>query len=221
MKGIMIRKSHRLALLGFFAAVILLAWSESASAIVIGNPSPEFKKGDLGVGFQLSDLRETLELDWGMFDAGTLQVLLGTLDNEGKTSSSGKEGGIGYRHKLDPSFNIGKFPVHLGIVAIFRGGKTKVLDQEFSSTVVHLGVGGVFSPLEHLNTYAVALYERSQQEKEVVRAGGVKVTTKETDSGPGAAAGAEYWITPSLVGGIEAHANLVDSTLAVFGTFKF
>ena len=68
------------AVLALSVLLLLSTGAGTAHALYLGNPAPNFKKGDVGVGLSLSDLRDTAFLDWGLSDNGTLELLAGALD---------------------------------------------------------------------------------------------------------------------------------------------
>ncbi len=193
----------------------LVAWGGAAQALVLGNPSPEFKKGNFGIGAGLSDNRETLFLDYGLSDAGTLEVLAGNLDVTG--GNSGTEIGLDYRHKLSASFNLGKFPTHLGILAGYRVATVDTPVGSLDFNLIDIGFGGSITPVPNLNTFAAAIYERAKADTVLPIFGKLS----KTDTNLGLLLGAEYWITPALVVGAEVHPGLDDDGLAIYATFKF
>ncbi len=207
----MVRMLGRHVLAGL-AGVVLL-WTGSAHALYLGNPAPDFVSGDVAIGLALSDLRETLFLDWGISDAGTLQFLYGNADLT--LGVEGTEFGAGYRHKIGEAFDIADKPVRLGVLAFLRIGEVEILNNvELDYTLIHIGVGGAYTPLENLNVYAAAVFERIDQEQE-----GGKGSL--TDSDIGLLAGAEFWISPSFLAGLELHPALENDDIVIFAEFRF
>ena len=195
-------------------AAVAVLWGGAAHAIYLGNPAPDFVSGDVAIGLALSDKRETLFLDWGISDAGTLHFLYGNADL--RLGVEGTEFGAGYRHKIGEAFDIADKPVRLGVLALARIGEIEVLGVEFDYNLIHIGFGGAYTPLENLNLYAAAVYERfDKSEFPLLGKSGV------TDSGLGVLAGAEYWISPSFLAGLELQSGLTDDDIAVFGEFRF
>lgn len=209
----MIRRLGRHVITGL-AGVVLL-WTGSAHAIYLGNPAPDFMSGDVAIGLALSDLRETIFLDWGISDAGTLQFLYGNADLS--LGADGTEFGAAYRHKIGEAFDIADKPVRLGILAMARIGEIEILNAEFDYTLIDIAFGGAYTPLENLNVYAAVVYERSETDIVVPPFGKVSVT----DTDIGLLAGAEFWISQSFLVGLELHPGLTDDDIAVFGEFRF
>ncbi|MCH9044965.1 MAG: hypothetical protein IIA40_02535 [SAR324 cluster bacterium] len=206
----MVRRLGRHVITGL-AGVVLL-WTGSAHAIYLGNPAPDFVSGDVAIGLALSDLRETLFLDWGISDAGTLQFLYGNADLS--LGADGTEFGAGYRHKIGEGFDIADKPVRLGILAMARIGEIEILNAEFDYTLIDIAFGGAYTPLENLNVYAAVVFERIDQEQ----AGGKGSLT---DSDIGLLAGAEFWISQSILAGLELHPALENDDIVIFGEFRF
>jgi hypothetical protein len=194
---------------------LLVTWGGAAHALVLGNPSPDFKKGNFGIGAGLSDNRESIFADYGLTDAGTLEVLAGNLDVPG--GRSGTELGVGYRHKLDTSFNLGKFPTHLGIMGAYRVASIDTPVGSLDFNLIDIGFGGSITPVDRLNTFAALVYERVKADTVLPIFGKLS----KTDSNLGVLLGAEYWITPSFVAGGEVHPGLDDDSFAIYATFKF
>ena len=198
-------------------AGVVLLWTGSAHAIYLGNPAPDFKSGDVAIGLALSDLRETLFLDWGISDAGTLQFLYGNADLS--LGADGTEFGAGYRHKIGEGFDIADKPVRLGVLAFLRIGEIEILNNvELDYNLIHIGFGGAYTPLENLNIYAAAVYERTDFETVFPQPLG---TVSVTDSDIGLLAGAEFWISQSILVGLELHPGLDDDDFVIFGEFRF
>ena len=187
-------------------AGVVLLWTGSAHALYLGNPAPDFVSGDVAIGLALSDLRETLFLDWGISDAGTLHFLYGNADL--RLGVEGTEFGAGYRHKIGEGFDIADKPVRLGVLALLRIGEIETLNVKTDYTLLHIGFGGAYTPLENLNIYAAALFERN--DTEVV-----------TDSDVGLLAGAEFWIAQAFLAGLEVHPGLENDDIVIFGEFRF
>lgn len=209
----MVRRLGRHVITGLAGVVVL--WAGSAHAIYLGNPAPDFMSGDVAIGLALSDLRETIFLDWGISDVGTLQFLYGNADLS--LGADGTEFGAAYRHKIGEAFDIADKPVRLGVLAMARIGEVEILNDEFDFNLIDIAFGGAYTPLENLNVYAAAVYERSDAEQEVKKFGKVRVT----DSDIGVLAGAEFWISQSFLVGLELHPGLTDDDIAVFGEFRF
>ena len=209
------KRGAQIVVFGALLLACLVSWRGAARALVLGNPSPDFKKGNFGVGAALSDDRETLFVDVGLSDAGTLEVLAGNLDVP--AGRSGTELGVGYRHKLGASFNLGKFPTHLGILAGYRVASVDTPVGSLDFNLIDIGFGGSITPVQNLNTFAAAIYERVKADTVLPILGKLS----KTESNLGFLLGAEYWITPAFVVGGEVHPGLDDDSLAFYGTFKF
>ena len=210
---------HRSVVVGLLGLALL--WSAPAQAYYLGNPAPHFKKGDMGVGLQLSDQRETLFFDIALIDAGALELFYGNVD--ATPLSDGTEFGASYRQGVGQAFNIGDFPVTLGFLAGYRAGKFEVpipfqqKKEEFEFTVLDVGFGGDLTPLPNLNTYAALIYERVEEELDLPVFGKVSVT----DSNLGALLGVEYWALDRFIVGLELHPGLGDTDISIFGEVKF
>ena len=210
------KRSAHLAAAGALLLAVLFTWAGAAQAFVLGNPSPDFKKGNAGVGLSLSDFRETLFFDYGISDAGTLQVLAGNLTPV-KGGPSGTELGVGYRHKIPSSIKVGNFPLNLGVMGAYRTASINTGIGSLKYNLVDIGVGGAITPTQNLNTYAAAVYERYSADVVLPFVGKVS----DTKSNLGFLAGVEYWLAPSFVAGLELHPSLQDDGVAIFGEFKF
>jgi opacity protein-like surface antigen len=203
------------AVLVLCVLLLLSTGAGTAHALYLGNPAPNFKKGDVGIGLSLSDLRDTAFLDWGLSDNGTLELLAGNLDVKG--GSNGTELGVTYRHKVGQPFNLGKFPVTLGIEGGYRAARVSTNGLDLNYNQIHLGLGGSFAPIQNLNVYGTVVFERAKADTVLPVFG--KVSGTETNYG--LVLGTEYWVTPALVAGLEVHPGLDDDNLAIFGEFKF
>ena len=210
------RLPHQVLL--FALAALVLSWPGSAHATVFGNPAPDFKKGELGLGIGLSNNRETLFLDWGASDAGTLQFLLGTV--EIGTNTDGTEFGGGYRHKIGERFKIGESPVRLGALGFLRIGEADNGNVEFNQ--LDVGFGGAFTPVELLNVFAFAVYERIEIDSaQTVNMGGNITGGSKTESDIGIVLGTEYWADAKLVLGAEIHFSFDGDDLGFYAAIKF
>ena len=188
--------------------LFVLAAPGAALATTYGNPAPQFNKGDLGPGISLSDDRETLFLDWGVSDPGTLRFLLGVVDLGG---DDGTEFGIGYRHKFSENVDVGDASLQLGALGMFRMGEAdNNSDVEFNQ--LDLGFGGAFSPVENVNAYGIAIYRRTEVENR---------NNSVSDTDVGVVLGAELWISDGLVVGGELHLAIDDDDFGFFAQFKF
>jgi hypothetical protein len=194
--------------------LLVLGWAGSARALYLGNPAPDFKRGNFGLGLSLSNDRETAFADYGLSDAGTVELQVGDLDVG--ASHTGLEVGLTYRHKLGQPFKLGQFPVTLGVLGGYRVARVSNPGGDLNFNQIHLGLGGAFTPVQHLNVYGALIYERAKADT-VLPLG--KISGTETNLG--VSLGTEYWITPSIVAGLELHPGLDDDGLAIFGEFKF
>lgn len=202
--------------------LLLLAWGGTAHALLIGNPAPDFAQGDFGAGAAFSDDRLTLFLDFGITDDGTLQGQVSDLDFDG--GAEGTELGIGYRHKLPGTIDLGDVPLRLGILGSYRFAEIESgVGVDFDYSLIQVGVGGSITPVEKLNAFAAAIYERFETEVVVRNPFFPGQTTRRTvtDTNVGLSVGAEYWIAESFVAGLEIHPGLEDDDITIFGEFKF
>jgi len=193
---------------------LLLICGVAAQALTLGNPSPDIKKGDIAAGAGFSNDRESIFADYGLSNAGTLDVQAGDLDVG--NNKTGSELGIGYRHKLDATFKLGQFPVHLGILGAYRVAHINHAGGNLNFNLIDVGFGGAITPVERLNTFAAAVYERAKSETALP----VGKLSK-TETHVGLLLGAEYWVGSAFVIGLEAHPGLDDDGLALYGAFKF
>jgi hypothetical protein len=213
-------KTLQKSVLGGLLGISLL-WSVPAEAFYLGNPAPHFKKGDMGVGLQLSDQRETLFFGIALLDSSVLEVFYGNVDAD--PLSDGTEYGVSYRQGVGQAFNLGDFPVTLGFLAGYRMGKFEVpflfqnRKEEFEFTILDVGFGGDLTPLPNLNTYAAVIYERVEQELDLPVFGKVSAT----DSNVGLLLGVEYWALDRFIVGLELHPGLEDNDISIFGEVKF
>ncbi|HKI98582.1 MAG TPA: hypothetical protein VKB51_08940 [bacterium] len=200
--------------LASLALLLVATWGGTAQALYLGNPAPNFKKGEAGVGLSLSDKLDLLYGDFGVSDAGTAELQAGTLDlGAGVT---GSVLGLTYRQKVGQPFKLGNFPVTL---AVQGGYNVDNIDTPFGKAkgnTFHIGLGGSVAPLENLAIFATAIYERN-------RAGTYSPAfgNEPVDSKFGAVVGAEYWATPHILAGIEAHPGLADDGASIYGEYKF
>jgi hypothetical protein len=194
--------------------LLMMAWAPRAQALYLGNPAPDIKKGEFGLGLALSDLRATVFGDIGISDAGTLELQVSDLDVGGGQSAT--EVGATYRHKVGRPFKLGKFPVTIGVLGGYRLATLSHTGGDLKYNQIHLGVGGAITPLQHLNAYATVVYERSQAD--VVTPFG---TARGTESNLGFVLGAEYWIFDKLLAGLEINPGLDDDSIAIYAEFKF
>jgi hypothetical protein len=197
------------------AAMALLLWALPAAAVQLGNPAPELKKGEIGLGLGISDHRTTALFDWGIMEQGVLRALAGTVDAGFK--NNGTELGVGFRYTVLPKLDLGKLPARLGMLAQFQVATVDNSGLRYKTNIIDLGFGGSLTPVERLNAYGALVYERAQFDQNVPFFGKVAFTKSKL----GALLGVEYWIGGSFDVGIEAHPGLFDDDLVVFGEFKF
>jgi len=202
---------------GIISITAMLLFTSPAHAIILGNPAPNFKAGDIGVGVALDDIRETLFLDIGISEPGTLQVLVGNFE---VNQVEGSEFGVGYRHDTGASFNLFEQDFKMGGLASFRRGTIEIegTSEEFAFSQLYIGFGAAITPVDNLNVYAAGIYERLSGEA-TNPVTGKKIDT--TESGIGLLLGAEYWLGENIVGGLEMHPGLEDDEIAIFGQYKF
>lgn len=186
-----------------------------AQAMYIGSPTPALKKGNMAVGASLSDYRTTVFGDYGLSDAGTLEVQLSGVDFGGGVK--GTEVGASYRHKLGQSFKLGDYPVHLGVMGSYHLGHESTLGFTLSSSVLQVGVGGSMTPVKKLELYATAIFERVTADTVVPFFG--KVSASETNLGVNL--GASYAITDQFSAGAELHPGLNDDGAAIYASYRF
>ena len=189
-----------------FSVVLMLA-AAPAQALYIGNPVHGYGSGDLAGGLAFSDERVTFFGDYGLSEDGVLEVFLGSVDF-GSQVGDGTEYGVGYRHRIPKGFDLGEYPVKLGIVALFRIGTLTFAGTDYTYNILNLAVAGSISFVENLNVYVGPLYNRYSDENDA-------------DSKTAALVGVEYWISEGMNAGLEKHLGLEGDELVLFGAFKF
>lgn len=205
-------RSFVLAVLALFA---LGVGAGPAQAMYIGSPTPALKKGDMAAGASLSSYRNTVFGDYGVTNAGTLEVQLSQVDfGDGVT---GTEVGASYRQKLPQTFKLGDYRVHLGAMGSYHVGHESVLGYSLSSSVLHVGVGGSITPVKNVELYATAIYEHLTAEAVVPFFG----TVSASQTNLGLNLGASYALSPPFIVGAELHPGLNDDGLAVYAQYRF
>lgn len=186
--------------------VIFMLAAMPAQALYIGNPVHGYESGDVAGGLAFSDERVTVFVDYGLSEDGVLEVFLGSIDFG--FGVSGSEYGVGYRHRIPKGFDLGEYPVKLGIVALFRIGTVDVFGTDYTYNILNIAFAGAISPVENLNLYAGPLYHRFSDDAAA-------------DSKTAALIGAEYWIGEGFNAGLEKHLGLEGDELVLFGALKF
>ena len=200
----------------YFLGIALLSallWHGTAFATMVGNPTPRFLEGDVGIGARGSDYRETLFLDYGATDDLTLELLAGRVNFPG---SSGTEFGAGVRYKFVPKFMIGDLEAGFGGFGFLRTGSedADIGDNDF--ILLDSGVGLSLVPAESLSLFASVLFRYMDLDFQTPRPD----ENYETGTDVGFVVGAEIWVTDGFVAGLEIHDGLKDDRLAAFIEFK-
>lgn len=206
------------------AMLLLLVHGAPAQAMRIGNPAPDIAQGDFGLGATFSDERAGVFLEFGITDAGTLEALVNQLETG--PGADGTEVGIGYRHKLNTNAKLGNMPLRLAVLGRYSQATIDVpgiggIGSEFDYSLLQLGFGGAFTPVENLNVHGAVIYEQVELEEVITIPFFGTLRQPIKDTGLGLSGGAEYWVTPQIVVGGELHPGLFHNDVAVYGEFKF
>ena len=198
---------------GVLAAAI--AMSFPAHALVLGNPAHSFKGGMYAAGLGLGDNRIEIFGNIGLGTSGVLDLFLASGDVSALVERD--EIGAGYRHNLGKAITVAGMKMQLGVLAQYRQGTISSAGQDLDFMSIDLGVGGYISPLEGLNVYAAAVYERIELEQDVQGIGVVSVT----DTNLGMSLGVDFMIGERFMAGAEIHPALEQREFILYGLMRF
>lgn len=194
----------------FIATALLLATVSIAHATAFRNPVTSLRQGNLGAGFSISDHRQTIHGEYGISDAGTVELLVGNVDIY--KSEDALEFGLGYRHDLGPAFDIDGKPVRLAPLARVQYGSGDVGAVTLDFVQVDVGFGGSLAVTPQANVFAGPLLRHVSVEV---------AGFSDSDTDVGVLLGGEFWAVPQWVVGAELHVGLDEDDFGLYTTLKF
>ena len=197
-------------------AAALLAWGGLALAQVQGNPVPELKPGQLGLGLGLEQFnrelrvedggsddldfrRMTFQVNYGAGEGAMMQgfVTLVRAEPDKGDSYDGQEFGVGYRQNVDVKIPVGEDGIQTAVLGAVRYGDLGDGDT-FNYIQLDLSYGGAFAATKQFDIYGGLLFSEIWGE--------IGSKSVNSEHNLGLFAGVEFTMAQSLLISAELHA---------------